>query len=141
MKTFKGVLAGVIFALLAVYLWDDLPPEPLHVRQAKILDVICQLESGCDSRIGRGANGEVGPYQISLAYFQDSMVAGDWGQCQDPRYSRRVVKAYMRRWVPTAWELADAEVVLRTHHGGPRGFSKASTLPYWDRGRRLLGLQ
>lgn len=115
-------------------------------RQERILDVIHQLEAS--GRVGddvpRGACGELGPLQISRSYWEDAEASdrvlglGSYEQCRSLDFSKAVVRAYMRRYVPEAWARADAEVILRTHNGGPRGKSKDSTLPYWERGRRLL---
>ncbi len=39
----------------------------------------------------------------------------------------------MRHWVPEAWADGDAEVIARTHNGGPRGAERAGTLGYWHK--------
>lgn len=112
-------------------------PEEEH--NSEILDAIWDLESGrADYLEGLGPSGELGPYQITEAYWEDAGRLGSWQDCRDADYSRRVVVAYMKRWVPEAWEAGDAETIMRTHNGGPRGGSKDSTLDYWTRGRKLL---
>ncbi len=124
------------------------PPEPPPQTQtaeadphAEILDAIWFLESSrATGRVPVGSYGEVGPLQITQAYLTDSRVQGTLEDCNGLDFSKLVVEEYMKRWVPEAWEAGDAQVVLRTHNGGPRGASKKATLKYWERGRTVLGL-
>jgi hypothetical protein len=107
-------------------------------RWDEILYTLWEIESGCADQAPDGADGEIGPLQISRPYWEDSRVGGNFENCRDLAYSLRVVRAYMERWVPDAWEAADAEVILRTHNGGPRGAQRDSTLDYWLRAKRLM---
>ena len=63
----------------------------------------------------------LGPYQIHMAYFIDSGVKGDYSQCADLAFSRKVVTAYLQRYAPKAWASGESgcEVLFRTHNGGP----------------------
>ena len=63
----------------------------------------------------------LGPYQIHMAYFIDSGVKGDYSQCADLAFSRKVVTAYLQRYAPKAWAAGESgcEVLFRTHNGGP----------------------
>ena len=101
----------------------------------EILEALRFTESGGERNGGRDATGDggraIGPYQIHHAYFIDAAVAGRYGDCRDPDYSRRVVIAYWERWCPDALERCDAELLARVHNGGPRGARKPSTLAYW----------
>lgn len=117
----------------------------LEERREKILDAIWELESGMRHSVRAGDDGRaLGPYQIHEAYWEDaaefdkSLSAFTYGDCSDAFFARRVTAAYLRRWVPEAWENADAEVLLRTHNGGPRGATKQATLSYWEKGRKVL---
>lgn len=76
-----------------------------------------------------------GPLQIHRAYWQDSGVPGQYSDCADLTYSRRVVTAYLRRYARDAWDRADAMALARVHNGGPSGAKKRATLAY---GRKVL---
>ena len=138
---------SVCLALIALAMtgsYASKKEKELEQRRANALDVIELLESGgVDWRAAPGGE-YVGPYQISEAYLEDARNADPdlagmpLSACSSPELSRRVVAAYMRRWVPEAWASGDQEAILRTHFGGPRGAEKETTLPYWERGRNLL---
>jgi hypothetical protein len=107
-----------------------------------ILAAIRSTESGGRARGGRDALGDrgraLGPYQIHRAYFVDSGVEGQYDECRDEAFSRRVVIAYWRRWCPAALERRDAEILARIHNGGPNGARKDKTLAYWRKVERRL---
>ena len=86
-----------------------------------------------------GDNGRaLGPLQIHRGYHKDSGIAGDYSRCADLAYSRRVVSAYLKRYAPEAWRNGDdVHTLARIHNGGPKGASKASTLNYAAKVRRL----
>ena len=73
----------------------------------------------------------IGPYQIQHAYWADAGLPGRWEDCRQIEYARRVMLAYWQRYCPEALDQADAEVLARTHNGGPQGAHRAATLPYW----------
>lgn len=86
-----------------------------------------------------GDNGKaLGPLQIHRAYHSDSRVAGNYSQCADLEYSKRVVSAYLQRYAPAAWAAGDVETLARVHNGGPRGASKAATASYAAKVRRAM---
>lgn len=86
-----------------------------------------------------GDNGAaLGPLQIHRAYWQDAHIGGDYSQCADLDYSRRVVSAYLQRYAPKAWAAGDVETLARVHNGGPRGATKPATLNYAQRVMRCL---
>lgn len=68
-----------------------------------------------------GAAGEIGPYQITRAYWQDSGVPGKHADCEDKAYSERVMTAYWRRYCPEALRTRDLAVLASVHHWGPKG--------------------
>ena len=37
-----------------------------------------------------------------------------------------------------AWNRLDAQVIARTHNGGPAGARKSATVPYWFKVRETL---
>ena len=61
----------------------------------------------------------LGSYQIHMAYFIDSGVKGDYLQCSDLAFSRKVVTAYLQRYAPKAWAAGDCDALARVHNGGP----------------------
>ena len=120
--------------------------EPIAVERQRILEAIQVVETGGLNRptYPDGDGGlSIGPLQISRLYWLDALrfdrsIGGSYQDCRELAYARRVVRAYMRRYVPEAWGRADAEVIARTHNGGPRGAAKRSTLRYWDKVRAAL---
>jgi hypothetical protein len=131
-------IGAVAIVLLAA---GDSSPNP---TRREILDAIRAVESGGRERPPDGDGGRsIGPYQISRAYWDDAIafdpgIGGAYEDCRDPAYAERVIAAFMRRHVPAAWRARDAEVIARTHNGGPDGASEAATLPYWERVRAVL---
>jgi hypothetical protein len=116
-------------------------PEPAPTLD-DILHALRVVETGGEPRGGRDAVGDggaaIGPYQIHREYWRDANVPGSFSQCRDARYARRVVIAYWKRYCPDALEELDAEVLARTHNGGPAGARKAATLRFWRKVQREL---
>jgi hypothetical protein len=108
----------------------------------EILEAIRTIESGGHKDGGRHAIGDggraIGPFQIHRVHWLDTGVPGRFEDCRDPKYARTVVIAYWKRWCPEALERCDAEVLARTHNGGPQGAKKASTIAYWAKVERAL---
>jgi len=84
----------------------------------------------------------LGPYQIHRAYFKDSKVKGDYSQCSDLTFSRKVVSAYLAIKAPKAWAAGDCNVLFRTHNGGPAAMrATGTTKKNLDRySKKALGL-
>ena len=101
----------------------------------QILDAIRIVETGKRPDSGRSSNGDggraLGPFQIHSEYWKDARVPGKYDDCRDLAYARRVVLAYWCRYCPEALARLDAEVLARTHNGGPTGAKRDSTLPFW----------
>jgi hypothetical protein len=95
----------------------------------KLFNAIAEIEGGHK----KGADGEIGRYQIKYVYWKDSGVPGKHEDCWDPGYSERVMLAYWKRYGATTDEQR-----ARMHHGGPKGHLKSSTLDYWERVRNLM---
>lgn len=68
-----------------------------------------------------GSAGEIGPYQITKAYWQDSGVPGKHSDCESKEYSERVMMAYWRRFCPEELSTRDFAVLASVHHFGPKG--------------------
>ncbi len=122
------------------------PVPAAAVERQRILAAIQVVETGGLNRPtypdGDGGR-SIGPLQISRLYWRDAVrfdpsIGGSYQDCREIAYARQVVCAYMRRYVPEAWGRADAEVIARTHNGGPRGLAKRSTLRYCDKVRGAL---
>ena len=84
----------------------------------------------------------LGPYQIHRAYFKDSKIKGEYSQCADLAFSRKVVSAYLQRYAPKAWAAGDCNVLFRTHNGGPAAMrATGTTKKNLDRyAKKALGL-
>lgn len=106
---------------------------------ASFVRAIHQVESS--GRLGaiKGDNGlALGPLQIHRAYWQDSGIAGDYSQCADLEYSKRVMAAYLKRYAPKAVKANDFQTMARIHNGGPLGYKTKATLPYWNKAKKNL---
>lgn len=114
---------------------DNTPHRPL-------LDAIWMVESSGRLHPPDGDGGRsIGPYQISRAYWQDAVefdpsLGGQYEDCRDKSYAERVVLAYWRRYVPDGPD----EYRARVHNGGPAGYHKAATVPYWQKVQRALAV-
>ena len=138
-------VATATLVLIAVFtLWAALT----RPDRARILDAVRMVESGGNDRCSDGDGGlAIGPYQIHRRYWEDAVgfepdlgPARGFGyeDCRRREYAERVIGAYMRRYVPQAWDRGDAEIIARTHNGGPQGARRDATLGYWQRVRRRL---
>ncbi len=136
------MLLGLGLAVTAA-LCTSGPPRS-HWNRTEILRAIRLVESGGRANPPDGDGGQaIGPYQIWRIYWQDAVafdpgLGGDYQDCRRQDYAERVIDAYMRRWQPAAWRQNDAEVIARTHNGGPDGARKAQTLGYWQKVRAKL---
>lgn len=94
---------------------------------------------------GYGDSGlSLGPYQIHYGYWRDaweydpSLRSGQWFDCSNEPYARRVVTAYLNRYARVALMRRDFETLARVHNGGPAGEKKSTTLRYWRRVQKYL---
>ena len=79
----------------------------------------------------KGDNGAaLGPLQITRAFHKDRRVPGRYQQVADLAYARRVATAYYMRYAPEAYRQGNMEVLARIHSGGPKGPTRAATLPH-----------
>ena len=132
LRTRLVITAGLLFLLG----WQVgyVAAAPPHYTHAEILAAIRTIESGGRDDPPDGDDGDaIGPYQIHRPYWEDSGIGGDYQDCRRREYAERVIVAFMRRHVPKAWGARHAEVIARTHNGGPRGRHKATTDGYWAR--------
>lgn len=102
----------ILFLLLALTALAA-PPE-------RFWSALHQIESGGAIGPTIGDNGAaLGPYQLHKNYFKDTKIKGDYSQCADLVFSRKVVTAYLKLYAPKAWTAGDCNVLFRTHNGGP----------------------
>ena len=129
--------AVVLLVLVALGTWPTRPASGWTRRE--LLDAIRRVESGDRDDVPDGDDGlAIGPYQIHRVYWQDAVafrpeLDGSYQDCRRRAYAEAVIEAYMQKWVPDAWIRVDAEVVARTHNGGPLGAQRDSTLRYWQK--------
>ncbi len=120
----------------------------------KLLDAICEVESGCDSS-AVGDNGKaIGAYQIWESYWIDACnysrnddlsLDDGYESCLDKEYAEKVVLTYWERYAnekrlgrkPTLEDRA------RMHNGGPRavwakGKKKENLDLYWEKVSEVL---
>jgi hypothetical protein len=70
----------------------------------------------------RGAAGEIGPYQITFAYWLDArMPTGRHEDCENPAYARETMRRYWQRHCPSALRAGHIEILAAVHHWGPKG--------------------
>ena len=112
----------------------------------EVLEAICQVESNCDSN-AIGDNGDsIGPFQIQYAYWFDAvefsedpyLTSGSYEDCFNHQYAYSIVFAYMERYAMDAMYPVNAEKIARIHNGGPKGYTKQSTIKYWNKVKSVL---
>jgi len=86
-----------------------------------------------------GEAGELGPYQISPAYFVDAKeyvpeLNGEYKDVRCPYYAELIMMAYWERYAPND----KLETLARIHNGGPDGLWKKSTDVYWSKVRDVI---
>jgi hypothetical protein len=140
-----GPLAvGLVVAWVAARPTVAAIKHPGTWSREQILHAIRVIESGDRDQVPDGDNGlAIGPYQIHRIYWEDALKAdpalgGDYQDCRHRAYAERVIDAYMRKWIRDDWAAGSAEVIARTHNGGPGGAGKAATLGYWEKVRAVL---
>jgi hypothetical protein len=94
-----------------------------------------QVESG--GRHGRilgdYVNGQpqaLGPLQITRATTRTVACRDAINRFTNWDYARKVATAYFKRYAPEAWERGDVFTLARIHSGGPKGPTRAATLPH-----------
>jgi len=128
-------------ALLAV-IASPAPSVAHEHTLLEVLDAIRVVETRGTPNSGRDSGGDsgraIGPFQIDYSYWKDAGLPGKYEDCRDMDYARRVVLAYWRRYCPNALAEHDAEILARTHNGGPSGAKRDSTLPFWKKVQKEL---
>ncbi len=78
----------------------------------------------------------IGAYQLHKIYVDDvNKILGEdrytYADRWDADKSREMVRIYTEHY--GQWAIFDFEVLARIHNGGPDGWKKESTLPYWEK--------
>jgi hypothetical protein len=139
----RSSLFPILIAIFSIALFSfvgNVNASPGGANTDKILNAIHQVESGgATANVPNGDNGKaIGPFQIHKAYWMDAGIPGQYTDCHDYAYSKRVVLAYMKRYCPEALASGDAETIARVHNGGPTGASRKTTLSYWAKVQKHL---
>jgi len=107
------------------------------------LDAVATVESNNNDNAIGDAGKAIGRYQIWQVYWQDAVeyapsLGGKYSDCTNKDYAERVMVAYLLRYGKSAVESKDYEKLARIHNGGPRGYRKVATIPYWNKVNRIL---
>ena len=111
--------------------------EPFEVPES-FFEAIRFVESTDGRYLGDQDGGTShGPYQISKAYLDDAneYAGTDYtlrDVIDDETMARTVMCFYWCRYAPKD-RPATLEILARIHNGGPKGYEKESTLPYWKK--------
>jgi hypothetical protein len=116
------------------------PVAGAAVPSEQLLSAIARVESDCNPSAIGDAGKAIGIYQIHRAYWQDAVdhdpsIGGEYKDCFNPEYARRIVIAYMNRYAPAN---ASDETFARIHNGGPSGHKKSATLKYWSKVKKKM---
>ena len=90
----------------------------------------------------------LGSLQIHFVCWKDAVefnpsIKGKYQDCADFKYSKKVMEAYFRRYVPdfnplSTLTIKDCERMARVWSGGPVGYKKDSTIKYWNKVKAAL---
>lgn len=107
-----------------------------------ILALIAIESSGNDSAIGDGGLA-YGCLQMHKGYVQDAAEYANRDWSHEDAFNREtaidIFLAYMARYA-TEERLGrpvTVEDIVRIHNGGPNGYKKDSTLPYWEKFKKV----
>jgi hypothetical protein len=129
---FRKVAIVVVVALVASASYGAVRKQQEKRSLAKLFYAIGMVESGNNDNVKPGDQGKShGRYQIQWAYWKDSGVPGSYRQVTNKAYAERVMIGYWKRHCPKALASCDYQTLARVHNGGPAGYRRSSTLPYW----------
>jgi len=109
--------------------------------------ILASVESNCNPSAVGDKFEALGILQMHSAYVQDAaeFAGEDWEHINalDEITSIRIFRAYMARYA-TEERLGrpvTLEDIARIHNGGPNGYKKLSTIPYWNKVKCLINIQ
>lgn len=112
-----------------------------HTDSRTLVRAIHLVETGGRTGPIMGDNGAaMGPLQIHRACWIDANLGGKYEDVADLSYAKRVFAAYMARYA-TERRLGRPvtdEDRARIWNGGPNGYKKKATLPYWNKVKKEL---
>ncbi len=111
--------------------------KPTEYEMSLLFSAIMAVETGgeLNPMYAVGRHKEIGPFQITREYFEDSGIKGTWTQnCLYVDRSIKVMRAYWNRYA----KLHTLEEYARLHNGGPNGMDKNITLEYWHKVREQM---
>jgi hypothetical protein len=113
----------------------------------KFIMLLAMIESGQNPNAVGDDLQSIGILQMQEAYVQDAaeFANQDWVHMDalNELTAIRIFRAYMERYA-TEERLGrpvTLEDVARIHNGGPNGYKKQSTIPYWNKVKCLLEKQ
>lgn len=140
MKTFIWLIIVVLLTLIAK--WEFVEAEEPSL--AEIIQAIEQVESGGNTNaIGDNGNA-VGCLQIWKIYVLDvNRISGRKFSFEDrlcKAKSYEMAQIYLENYasLKRLGHEPTAEDYARIHNGGPNGYKKACTLPYWNKVKSIL---
>jgi len=102
----------------------------------RFINALHQVESSGQMNPKAGDSGAaIGPFQIHYEYWLDSGVKGSYSQCNDYKYSLKVITSYLNRYGSKYIKNKNYLALARIHNGGPRGAQWQSTISY---GRKVI---
>ena len=111
---------------------------------AKTLPAIMQVESRGDANAVGDGGRAVGPYQIHRGYWTTAtrLLGVDWpySEAVDYQKAELAVQTYTRHYAKHYKQPLTPETIARIHNGGPTGWKKKATLPYWKKVEKVLGM-
>lgn len=135
------LIKSFLWAMAAfVYPVDCDGAVQINCNFEQLLNAIEQVESGGNPFAAGDIDEEtgeyqaVGAYQIHKIYVDDvNRILGHQAFSYDDRWdkgkSRQMVSVYLRHYGGNK----GIEAMARIHVGGPKGYKKESTLPYWEK--------
>lgn len=113
----------------------------------KIIAILITVETGghADPVNSVGDNGRaLGILQMHKEYVVDAAehANADWVHVDalNPLKAKNIFLAYMSRYAKIEFKpnnMSYEEFVSRIHHGGPLGYTKKSTISYWEKCKKL----
>lgn len=157
MKAIRNTILTLIVGLMAVVIiaqhcYIKAPSKPPSAQTARqrldiLLDAIEAVESGGDANAVGDGGDAVGSFQIHKIYVDDVnricrlrapnelyITIYEYHHRTSPVLSRRMAKIYLNHY----GKGKSLEDIARIHNGGPDGWKKESTKPYWEKVKRIL---
>ena len=125
--------------LILLFLHSCTPcPAITPAQLDRLIPALIEVESGGVVDAVGDSGRAVGVLQIHKAYLADgNRFAGTnytHAEMFDPDKSIEIVRAYLLHYARDK----DIEAAARIHNGGPNGWKKETTLPYWRKVKKEL---